>query len=88
MADAVDVTRGGIGEPAVYAVAVTPSDNDDLANVSRALYVGGAGNVNVHMLGSRTAVVFSGVPAGTILPIRVRRVLSTSTTATQILNLY
>lgn len=88
MADAVDVTQGGLGEPAVYAVAVTPDDDADLANVSRALYVGGAGDVEVHMLGSRTAVVFSAVPAGTILPIRVRRVLDGNTTATLILNLY
>lgn len=88
MSDAVDVTQGGLGEPAVYAVAVTPSDSEDLANVSRALYVGGAGNIAVHMLGDRTTVVFSAVPAGTILPVRVRRVLATNTTATLIINIY
>lgn len=88
MADAVDVTQSGLGEPAVYAVAVTPSDDTDLANVSRALYVGGAGDVEVIMLGGRATVVFSAVPAGTILPIRVCRVKDGNTTATLILNLY
>jgi hypothetical protein len=33
-------------------------------------------------------VTFVAVPAGTVLPIRVSRVLSTSTTATSLINLY
>jgi hypothetical protein len=86
---AVDKTQGGIGEPASSAVAVTPHDTDELTVVSRGLYVGGTGDVKVHMHGNpTTAVTFSAVPVGTILPIRVTRVLSTGTTATLILNLY
>lgn len=88
MADAVDVTQGGLGEPAVYATAITPHDDNDLAFVSRALYIGGEGDVEVHMQGNRTAVVFSAVPAGTILPIRVRRVLAGNTTATLIVSMH
>jgi len=85
---AVDVTQGGIGEPATHAVAVTPDDVDTLANVSRALYVGVTGDVTVTMYGNGNNATFVGVPAGTILPIRVSKVLATGTDATDILNLY
>lgn len=74
--------------PADNAVAVTPHNSTDLTYASRALYVGGAGNLSVEMVGGQSAVVFSGVPAGTILPIRVTRVNSTSTTATSIVAIY
>jgi hypothetical protein len=78
---------GGSPEaPASRAEAVTPSDSTDLTYVSRGLWVGGAGNVAVVMV-SGDAVTFSGVVAGTLLPIRVSRVKSTSTTATLILAL-
>lgn len=84
-----DRTQGGLGEPAVEANAVTPDDNADLSGgTTRALYVGGAGDVEVYMKNSTTAVVFSAVPAGTVLPIRVDRVLAANTTATLILALY
>ncbi len=81
----------GPESPAWNAVAVTPADGSDLATVAtRGLYVGGAGDVAVYMSGGdgATAVVFVGVQAGTVLPIRVDRVRSTSTTATSILALY
>lgn len=50
------------------------------------LYIGGAGNISVTTIGGDT-VLFSGVPAGTILPVQVRRINSTTggtTTATLI----
>jgi hypothetical protein len=71
------------------AIVITPDDNNDLVNHAfRGLYIGGAGNIKVDMEGSGTAVLFSAVPAGTILPIQVRRVYSTGTTATLIVALY
>ena len=73
--------------PAEGAVAVTPSDSTDLTYMARALYIGGAGNVNVDVADG-TTVVFAGLSAGTILPVRVKRVRSTSTTATNIVALY
>lgn len=69
------------------AVAVSPSDSTDLVTRSRALFVGGAGNINVRMAGGMDCV-FSGIPAGTILPVQVDRVYATSTTATNIVNVY
>lgn len=73
--------------PAEYAAAVTPSDSTDLTQLARGLYIGAAGNVNVDLQDGGT-VVFVGLMGGTILPVRVRRVRSTSTTATSIVALY
>ena len=84
---AIDRSVGGLGEPAVYSDAISPSDDDELATVSRALFVGGAGDVAVVML-SGDAVTYAGVTAGSFLPIRVKQVKATGTTATLILNLY
>jgi hypothetical protein len=73
-------------DPAQDAVVVTPSDTTHLGNV-RGLFVGGAGNVAlVTAVGS--TVVFTGVPAGAILPVRCTQVRATSTTATNIVALY
>lgn len=73
--------------PAEDAVAVTPSDSTDLTNPARALYVGGSGDVNLDT-GNGTTIVFTNIVGGTILPIRVKRVRATSTTATGIIALY
>ena len=73
-------------DPATNAVLITPSDSVDLTSVSRAVYVGGAGDMKVTMQDSGT-VLFSGIPAGTTLPIRVSRIWSTTTTASTIIAL-
>ena len=75
------------GDPATNAVLITPSDSVDLTNVSRAVYVGTTGNMKVTMQDSGT-VLFTGIPAGTTLPIRVTRIWSTTTTASTILALW
>ena len=74
--------------PANDGVAVTPADGSDLTGgICKSLYIGGTGNVNVDTANG-TTVVFAGLPAGSILPVRVKRVRSTSTTATSIVALY
>lgn len=75
-------------QPARNLAAVTPSDSTDLANVAKGLWVGGAGNVSIIAADDSAAVLISGVAAGTLLPIRAKRVLATNTTATLIVNLY
>lgn len=72
---------------AYRATAVTKSDATILP-VTRALYIGGAGDVAVIMAGDTSAVTFSAVPVGTLLPIQVTKVMSTNTTATLVLALY
>lgn len=65
------------------AVVVTPNDSADLSS-SGIIYVGGAGDVKVDTIAGNT-VTFYGVPAGCYVPVRVKRVYSTGTTATNML---
>lgn len=74
-------------DPGNRLSAVTPSDSTDLTG-ARGVYVGGAGDVALMALDDSTAVTFSGVLAGSILPVRVKRVMSTNTTATNIVAIY
>jgi len=79
--------NGNLGDPASDAAVVTPNDSADLAGEAQALYVGVGGNINLTTI-EGTTVVFVGVSAGVILPVRTKRVLATSTTATNIIALY
>lgn len=54
-----------------------------IGNTGCVLYVGGAGNVNVVTIGD-DRVLFNAVPAGSFLPVQVKQVLSSLTTATLI----
>lgn len=63
------------------AAAVTPSDTVFVDFYG--LFVGGAGNLVV-TTGAGNDVTFTAVPAGAIIPLRVVKVKSTSTTATNI----
>lgn len=60
--------------------AVTPSDSTALD--FNAVWVGVGGDVAISSSDSATAVTFTGVPAGTILPVKGKRIMSTNTTAT------
>lgn len=71
-----------------HAAAVSPSDTVDLTVPTRALYIGGAGDVVVNMLGGDSTIKFAATIAGSILPIRVTRVLNTNTTATNIVAIW
>ena len=68
------------------AVAITTSDTVDLAKVTDGIWVGGAGIVVAVFQNGRTAN-FTCV-AGQLLPLRVKRVNATSTTATLMVALY
>jgi hypothetical protein len=67
------------------AIAITPADSD-LAHPVRSLYVGGGGNIKITTVNGQT-VTIAGVNAGSIIPISVKRVWSSDTTATSILGL-
>jgi hypothetical protein len=69
-------------DPAHHAVAIAPNDKADLAFASTAIFIGGAGNLRVTMLGGEL-VTFTGLLAGWHA-IRVTRVWATNTTATNI----
>ena len=71
--------------PAVDYYAITPADSD-LVRPVRALYVGVSGNITVtNPKGG--SVLFSNVPAGSILPVSAIRVSATGTTATGIVGI-
>lgn len=74
--------------PARSAVLLVPHNSNELVNISKAIYIGGAGNLEVILADSPTAVVFKGLSAGQILPIRARVVKASLTTATDIISLY
>ena len=73
--------------PVTHAATVTPHNTNELEYVTRALYVGGGGDVKVTMQDSGE-VTFVAVPTGTTLPIRVKKVFATGTDATDIVALW
>ena len=89
------------GAQARRVIAVTPSDTKDVTNASgdnasvyaKALWIGVTGDVAIVAAGDTsntnqgTAVTHKAVPVG-IFPVQVRRVMSTNTTATNIVAWY
>jgi len=69
-----------------HGAAVTPHDTNDLS-LDCVLYIGGAGTVKILTANNET-LTFVGLNAGDILPVKVRRVYSTDTTATNIVALW
>jgi hypothetical protein len=87
MADVYASNTPSLTSPAIDGEMVAPNDSQPLGQVSRAIYVGGAGTISAE-LASGTQVTFSAVPAGTILPLRLRKVNATGTTASGIVALW
>ena len=73
--------------PAEKAFTITPSDANDLSEPVRALYVGTDGDIKITAYKSSTPVVLTGLVAGSIIPILVKKVWSESTTVTTIVGL-
>ncbi len=82
MIDMFKTHARSLTSPPEDAVAITPSDaaNAPTSHVTRALYVGVAGDLALLMQGGAT-VVLRGVPSGSFLPLRVRQVLASGTTS-------
>ncbi len=74
---------GSFAGPAIGGFAITPDDTD-LAAPTRAIWVGTAGDLRVTFVNGDVAVFES---ASGLLPIAVRRVWSTGTTADAIVGL-
>ena len=73
----------GLESPATHAFDIVPGDGVDLPHVTRALYVGGAGDVSLVMKDA-SAATLKNVPAGSVIAVRVARVQATGTSATDI----
>ena len=71
--------------PATTADEITPNDNADITYAfSKGVWVGGTGDLRVIMINDTDPVTFTNVQGGSLLPIRVKRVMNTGTTATGI----
>ncbi len=77
----------GLDSPYRHAAAVTPSDIVDLSNVSRAIYVGGAGNIALITEQGET-VTLIGVTVGSVIRICASRIKAAGTTATNLVALW
>jgi len=86
-ADKFSTYQTGLTSPAEDAFAITPHDTNNLANFTRAIWVGGTGDVKVDMVGSGT-VTYASVPPGYMLAVRASRVYATGTTATALIAVY
>lgn len=69
------------------AFAVSPSDSNTWTSPV-AVYVGTTGDVRVIPFNGGSPVTFMAVPAGACVPCSVRAVLSTSTTASNLVGVY
>lgn len=72
-------------KPAVRASAITKSDS--AINAFRAIYIGTGGDVAIIAQGDTAAVTLKNVPSGSLLPISTLKVMSTNTTATDMVGL-
>ena len=86
MASKYDLVTIKTDGPAQRLASVTPS----AATVvnCRALYVGTTGNVAIMAFGDTVAVTLTSVPAGALLPIACGKIMSTNTTASNIVALF
>ena len=75
----------GLESPASGGAALSPDDNADLAQVTRALWVGTSGDVSV-VLKSGDAVTFKNATGW--MPMRVARLMATGTSATGIVGVW
>lgn len=90
MADTFQNFPALLESPAHNCFAISPSNTADLPFVTRAIYIGGDGNLTVELVGTAagSAVLFTGVKQGTVLPLRVRKVMATGTNAAALVGLY
>ncbi len=73
--------------PAKNLRTITPNDSTELAFIPKALYVGTGGNLTIMAQEDTVAVTLTNIPAGSIIPVRVKIVLATGTTASGIVAL-
>ena len=82
MSDAYQNYTPSLRDPVRSGETVTPSDGADLPHTTRAIYVGGQGDLRV-TLAAGGDVIFRSAPVGWH-PIRVQRIWATGTSATDI----
>lgn len=86
MADRFQNSSPSLAGPASHGFSVTPSDSALLSETTRGIYVGTGGDIAALML-SGASVTFPAVPAGSVLPVRLTKIMATGTTASNIVAL-
>ncbi len=86
MKDDFENYTSGLTSPARDAEVIVPNDAIDLPFVTRGIYVGSVGSLQVQMAGGQI-VTFENVLAGVVYPLRAARVMATGTTAADLLAL-
>jgi len=77
----------GLTSPARHCFAITPHNSNELAEVTRSIYVGSTGDVVLRAVGSAADVTFVAVPAGAFLDVRASHIRATGTTAASLVGL-
>lgn len=86
MTDRFASRHATLTSPAYDGFPITANNAEPVSEVTRAVYVGTAGDLTATFASGET-VTFKNVAAGTILPIRISHVLSTGTTAADLVGL-
>jgi hypothetical protein len=86
MLDDFSTFTDGLTSPATAAEAIQPNDAEPLEFVTRALYIGQGGDMNI-VLKSGDTVLLRNMQASVFYPLRVVQVLATGTTAADIVGL-
>ena len=73
--------------PARHAFAITPDDGAPLQKATKAIYVGGSGDLNLRLIDGAEDVTLRNVAAGSVLAVRVAAIKATGTSATDIVGL-
>ena len=73
--------------PAADCFPITPSDTDDLAKATKAIFVGTGGDVVLRSVSGAADVTFRNLPDGSILDVRVRAIRASGTSAANIVGL-
>jgi len=81
-----DLMGAGVGQPATDLFLITPSDTVLLNYITRAIRVGGAGDLAVKTLGGDVVTIPS-VLAGETIAVRAVKVYATNTTATALMGM-
>ena len=64
--------------------AVVTKSDATVFETESAIYVGTGGDIALRLVGSSTVVTYSNVPSGTWMPVVADKVMSTNTTASDI----
>lgn len=85
MLDLFANTADSLGGSSRAPFAIQPDDGRPLPFVTKAIYVGGGGDVVVRGVSATDDVVYRNVPAGAYLTVRASHVRATGTTAAHLI---